>query len=38
MPWYRGFRHYWNLNKTASRLEKLLTDFEFTSIRKVLSL
>ena len=38
LPWHRTFRHYWNLDKTARRLEKLLTDFEFTSIRKVLRL
>ncbi len=38
LPWHRKFRHYWNLEKTASRLDKLLTDFEFTSIRKVLGL
>ena len=30
------FRHYINLNKTASKLEKILQRYEFTSFRKVL--
>jgi polysaccharide deacetylase family protein (PEP-CTERM system associated) len=36
--WPRELRHYYNLNKTATRLERLLTDFKFTSIREVLGL
>jgi len=31
-------RHYYNLDKTTERLERLLTDFRFTSIRKLLGL
>jgi polysaccharide deacetylase family protein (PEP-CTERM system associated) len=38
LPWFKGFRHYHNLDRTLNRLEKLLADFSFTSIRKVLSL
>jgi len=34
----KSFRHYHNLGKTAQRLEKLLTDFEFVPIREVLNL
>jgi len=30
------FRHYLNLNKTESRLQSLLTDFNFNSLREVL--
>ena len=32
----KEFRHYFNLDKTISRLDQLLTDFEFTPIREVL--
>jgi polysaccharide deacetylase family protein (PEP-CTERM system associated) len=32
------FRHYRNLDQTEKRLEKLLNDFEFTTIREVLGL
>lgn len=31
-------RHYYNLDKTAARVDRLLTDFRFTSIRKLLGL
>lgn len=34
----KKFRHYHNLDKTALRLEKLLTDFKFAPIKKVLNL
>ncbi len=34
----KRFRHYHNLDKTASRLNKLLTDFKFEPIRKVLNI
>ena len=34
----KKFRHYTNLDKTESRLEKLFKDFAFTSMRKVLEL
>jgi polysaccharide deacetylase family protein (PEP-CTERM system associated) len=32
----KSFRHYINLDKTLARLDRLLTDFQFTTIRKVL--
>ena len=32
------FRHYRNIDQTEKRLEKLLKDFEFTTIREVLGL
>lgn len=35
MPASKKFRHYNNLDKTLSRLDRLLTDFPFTSIRKL---
>lgn len=38
LPWLKGFRHYYNLGKTYSRLEKLLNDFEFTTIRDTINL
>jgi polysaccharide deacetylase family protein (PEP-CTERM system associated) len=38
LPWLKQFRHYYNLDKTFNRLERLLNDFRFTSIREVLSL
>jgi polysaccharide deacetylase family protein (PEP-CTERM system associated) len=34
----KSFRHYFNLDKTMQRLDRLLGDFEFTSIRLVLGL
>ncbi|MHB1689030.1 MAG: XrtA system polysaccharide deacetylase [Ignavibacteriaceae bacterium] len=38
LPLTKKFRHYYNLDKTAHRLEKLLTDFIFAPIREVLNL
>jgi polysaccharide deacetylase family protein (PEP-CTERM system associated) len=38
LPWSKRFRHYYNLNKTLSRFDRLLADFEFTTIRRVLDL
>ena len=38
LNWLRKFRHYYNLDKTAAKLDRLLSDFEFTSVRKVLNL
>jgi polysaccharide deacetylase family protein (PEP-CTERM system associated) len=35
MPALKKFRHYNNLERTESRLERLLSDFSFTSIRKL---
>ncbi|MBU2541268.1 MAG: DUF3473 domain-containing protein [Candidatus Omnitrophica bacterium] len=35
---FKRFRHYYNLGKTFKRLNKLLSDFEFTSIKEILSL
>lgn len=32
VPWFYGFRHYVNLDKTEDRLRVLLKDFRFTSI------
>jgi polysaccharide deacetylase family protein (PEP-CTERM system associated) len=34
----KSFRHYFNLDKTMSRLDQLLTDFQFTPVRQVLGL
>jgi hypothetical protein len=34
----KKFRHYYNLDKTLARLDRLLGDFEFTSVRKVIGL
>ncbi len=34
----KSFRHYYNLDKTEKRLEHLLDDFEFTTIKEVLKL
>ena len=34
----KSFRHYFNLDKTMRRLDRLLTDFEFTPIKQVLGL
>jgi polysaccharide deacetylase family protein (PEP-CTERM system associated) len=38
LSFIRKFRHYYNLDKTEKRLEQLLDDFEFTTMRKVLGL
>lgn len=38
LPPLKKFRHYVNLDKTYSRLDQLLRDFQFTSARKVLGL
>ena len=38
LPWDKKFRQYNNLHKTEKRLDKLLSHFEFTTIREVLSL
>ncbi|NQT18206.1 MAG: DUF3473 domain-containing protein [Planctomycetes bacterium] len=38
LPWDKKFRQYNNLRKTEKRLDKLLRDFEFTTMREVLSL
>ena len=37
-PFFRKFGHYYNLTRTERKLDKLLTDFEFTSIRDLLGL
>jgi len=34
----KRFRHYLNLRKTAPRLDRLLAEFEFTTVREVLGL
>jgi hypothetical protein len=34
---FRAFRHYVNLGRTKSRLEKLIRDFRFGPIRQVLA-
>ncbi|MGM0460798.1 MAG: XrtA system polysaccharide deacetylase [Fibrobacterota bacterium] len=38
IPLLKRFRHYVNLNKTHERLRKLLIDFPFNTLRKVLEL
>ena len=38
LPFIKSFRHYNNLKYTETRLEKLLQDFDFTTIRNVLGL
>ena len=35
--WLSRFRHYTNLGKTESRLKKLMNDYEFSTVSKVLS-
>jgi len=35
LPALKRFRHYNNLDRTAERLERLLGDFQFTSIRRL---
>jgi polysaccharide deacetylase family protein (PEP-CTERM system associated) len=36
LPWLRGFRHYVNLKHTLSKLDRLLTEFRFGSLRSAL--
>jgi polysaccharide deacetylase family protein (PEP-CTERM system associated) len=36
LPLLRRFRHYYNLRSTERRLEKMLTQFQFSSMRSVL--
>jgi polysaccharide deacetylase family protein (PEP-CTERM system associated) len=38
LPWLNKIRHYYNLHKTEARLETLLQDFQFTTVREVLAL
>lgn len=38
LPRLKAFRHYFNLNKTESRLTQLLTEFDFTTIKEVIGL
>jgi polysaccharide deacetylase family protein (PEP-CTERM system associated) len=38
LPPFKKFRSYYNLDKTLNRLDTLLSDFEFTSIKKVIGL
>lgn len=38
LPFTKKFRHYHNLHKTERRLDALLSDFQFTTIREVLGL
>ena len=35
---FSKFRHYVNLDKTENKFKKLLTDFQFTSIKDYLNL
>jgi polysaccharide deacetylase family protein (PEP-CTERM system associated) len=35
LPALKRFRHYNNLERTTERLERLLNDFQFTSVRKL---
>ncbi len=37
LSWSKALRHYRNLDKTAERFDRLLGEFEFTSIRGVLA-
>jgi polysaccharide deacetylase family protein (PEP-CTERM system associated) len=37
LSWSKRFRHYNNLDRTEERLESLLTDFAFTSARKLIA-
>jgi hypothetical protein len=36
LPWSKRFRHYVNLAKVEGRLKRLITDFEFTSVRSLI--
>lgn len=38
LPLMKSFRHYSNLDKTLRRFERLLNDFEFTTIKEVVGL
>lgn len=38
LPWQKTFRHYFNLKRTFDRLDRLLSDFKFISIRELLGL
>ena len=38
LPFLKRFRHYCNLKRTLSRFDRLLGDFDFTSIRSLLKL
>jgi polysaccharide deacetylase family protein (PEP-CTERM system associated) len=38
LPKMRQLRHYYNLKKTEARLERLLSDFEFTTVKNILKL
>jgi polysaccharide deacetylase family protein (PEP-CTERM system associated) len=38
LPWPAYMRHYYNLEKTEGRLNDLLSDFQFTTIREALGL
>ncbi len=38
LPWSKKFRHYVNQDKTLGRLEKLLSDFSFTTMQNILEL
>lgn len=38
LPRSKALRHYYNLDKTEERLDRLLSDFQFTTIREVLAL
>jgi polysaccharide deacetylase family protein (PEP-CTERM system associated) len=37
LSWSKRFRHYKNLDRTAERLERLLSEFSFTSARKLIA-
>jgi hypothetical protein len=37
LPWSNRFRHYNNLDSTAERLDRLLSDFAFTSARQLIA-
>jgi len=38
MPFSKRIRHYRNIEHTEERLERLMTDFAFTSMRRALAL
>ena len=38
LPVLKRFRHYYNLDKTMGRLDRLLRDFEFTSVRRAIGI
>lgn len=38
LPWMKRFRHYYNLHKVEDRLDRLLSDFHFTTVKEVLNL